>query len=58
MASVTLARPEATTPIKGGNIKSINTNIFMKRISSYVKQQDIIDDGVQKTYSLIVGQRS
>ena len=46
MTSVTLAITNVPIPDKDGNIDPINTTIFQERTSSYVKQQDIIDDEI------------
>ena len=49
MTSMTLTKTDAPIPEKDGNIDTINMPIFQERINLYVKQQDIIDDGIKKS---------
>ena len=55
---MTITRPKATTPNDDRNIDPIDQSILLDRIILYVKKQDIVNNRVQKDYSIIVGQCS
>ena len=58
VAIAMLKRPEALTPDKDGHIYPVDQVLFWEKISLYIKDQDIIEDGIHNSYSLIMGQWS